>query len=172
MTPWSRRSVLATAAAVGGSLAGCLGSGVAGSEGASTRASPLSLPSLAVAGSPGGTVPVRQPDTVSLLDFFGTWCAPCKPQMAHLRTIREEFPGIHMISITWETDDAAVADFWREYEGTWPVAQDPDLRSGERYGIRSIPTLVLLAADGTEVWCHTGLVAAEDIAAQVEAARA
>jgi thiol-disulfide isomerase/thioredoxin len=172
MTPWSRRAVLATGGAVGASLAGCLGSGIAGSEDVSTRAAPITLPALAEAGSPGGTVPVRQPETVSLIDFFGTWCAPCKPQMAHLRTIREDFPDLHMVSITWESDDTAVGAFWRRYEGTWAVAQDPELRSGERYGIRSIPTLVLLAADGTEVWRHTGLVAAEDIAAEVEAARA
>jgi len=144
-------------------LAGCLGGGGA-SDG-------LTLPALDAAGSPGDAVRVQPPDRVVLLDFFATWCAPCKPQMAHLREVHDEFPGVHLLSITTERDKAAVRAFWREYEGTWPVALDPDLRATERYSAGQVPTLLLLDADGEETWRHVGLAAADTIAAEVEAAR-
>mgnify|MGYP006295268453 CR=1 FL=1 len=157
----SRRDVLLTggSAAIAG-LAGC--SAVLG--GGSGTDSGLHLDTVDVAGSPGGSIPVNPSNEVVLLDFWATWCAPCKPQMAELRQLRQTFPDLHMLSITNETDIDAIKSFWRTYEGTWPVATDPDLETNERFGVRRIPTLIVLDAAGTEQWRHVGLAAAESIA--------
>jgi hypothetical protein len=92
--------------------------------------------------------------------------------MAELRTVRESVDGLHMLSLTREDDTEAVASFWREYEGTWPVARDPRLEAFRAYGIRRIPTLLVLDGSGREVWRHSGLAAADDILERVEAASA
>ena len=166
MKRYARRAVL-SAGGVGlaGALAGCSGV-LGGTSGTDTR----EIDTVAAAGSPGESVAIRPEGRAALLDFFGTWCAPCKPQMAHLRTVDEQFSDLHLLSITWEEDRGAVADFWREYEGTWPVALDPEVRTGERYGVRRIPTLLVLAPDGTETWRHVGLAAVDTIAREVERA--
>lgn len=145
-------------------LAGCLGGG--------DRSGAPTVESLAVGGSPGGPVALEPPDEPVLLDFFATWCAPCVPQMAELRTVHDRVPALHVRSITNESDRDAVAAFWREHEGTWPVALDPDLATNERYDVRRIPTKILLDADGERAWRHTGLAPAADILAAVEEARA
>lgn len=160
----SRRGVLAGAAGTLGSLAGCVG-GTTGSAGAG-----LTLPTVDVGPSPAGEIRVRDPDRVSLLDFFATWCAPCKPQMAELRTVDERFPDLHLLSITQETDTDVIGDFWDRYRGTWPVAMDPELRATEELGANRIPTMIVLDAEGEEVWRHSGLAAAETIAEQVREA--
>ncbi|WP_049900364.1 TlpA family protein disulfide reductase [Halococcus agarilyticus] len=165
----TRRAVLgAGGAGLASAFAGCAGvlGGTGGADGTDTR----EIDTVAVAGSPGESVAIRPQGRVALLDFFGTWCAPCKPQMAHLRTVDERFPDLHLLSITWEEDETAVTDFWREYEGSWPVALDPEVRTGERYGVRRIPTLLVLAPDGTETWRHVGLAAADTIVTEVERA--
>ena len=155
----TRRAVLQAGGAAGlASVAGCLGGPSAGSRG-------LSLEALDVAGSPGGTVPVAPSGTVTLLDFFATWCAPCKPQMRSLRALHAQHGDVHLLSITTESDDDAIREFWRTYEGTWPVAKDPELRATEEFSVGGIPTLIVLDPEGEEVWRHVGLAAREDVEA-------
>lgn len=167
-----RRAFLTGAVTVPVGLAGCVGGGspIGGTDRESPTADVMRIQTLEVAGSPGGTIPVRVPEGVTLLDFWATWCAPCKPQMAELREIRDRFPELHMLSITNESDEAAVKRFWREYNGTWPVAMDAELRTNETYGVTAIPTLLVIDANGEIRWKHVGLAAADTIASEVEAA--
>jgi len=178
---------LAGVAAAGG-LAGCLGQGAGDGDGTaadategdgtSASATPtptpegLQLETLAVGGSSGGSVVVEPAGEAALLDFFATWCAPCKPQMEKLHTVRAENPDLHMLSVSREKETETIESFWTEYEGTWPVAQDTQLLAFQEYNVRRIPTLLVLDASGSEVWRHSGLAAADDILEQVTEARA
>jgi thiol-disulfide isomerase/thioredoxin len=157
-----RRSFLASAVAVG--LAGCLGDGGGGGADAADD----TIETLDVGGSSGDVVPVKPQGRVALLDFWATWCAPCKPQMAEHRTVRDRFPDLHLLSITNESDREPVEAFWLEFGGRWAVAMDPELRTNDRFDVTRIPTLLVVDGDGTELWRHTGLAAAETIAEQLE----
>lgn len=187
MDQQSRRTVLAAATAGVTALAGCSGSaldpsngpesgadggsGTGGETPAEAAGEPIELETLDVEGSPGETLPVRQPDSVTLVDFFATWCKPCEEQMPDLRTVAAENPDVHMVSITTEREAEAVAEFWREHEATWPVALDTEALAIERYGVQGFPTMVIIAPDGEISWRHTGISDAATIGSKLEAAR-
>jgi thiol-disulfide isomerase/thioredoxin len=168
-----RRDVLRAAAAGGvASLAGCLGSvrdALGGDAG--TDRDVLRFDTLDVGGSPGTTVPVRPPDRPALVDFFATWCGPCRPQMETLGRVRQRFERseLHMLSLTTEAAENAVSKFWRQYDGRWPVAVDPESEAVQRYSVKGIPTLVFVGPDGTEHWRHRGLAGFETLEREVAA---
>ena len=178
MRGYDRRTFLAATGAAVTALSGCTqlpgardapgaseGDGTGGQNGAQT------LDTLDVGGSPGETMAVVPDGTVTLLDFFATYCAPCKPQMAELREVRSAFPEVHILSITWERDVETVRSFWREYDGSWPVAMDPEVETGPTYDVQALPTMLIVDAAGTETWRHKGLAEAATIESELEAAR-
>ncbi|SDE78481.1 TlpA family protein disulfide reductase [Halorientalis regularis] len=178
MRGYDRRTFLTATGAAVTALSGCTqlpgsrdGPGASGDGDAGTGDGAQTLDTLDVGGSPGETMAVVPDGTVTLLDFFATYCAPCKPQMAELREVRSAFPDVHMLSITWERDAATVRSFWREYDGTWPVAMDPEVETGPVYDVRALPTMLVVDADGAETWRHKGLAAAATIETELEAAR-
>lgn len=158
-----RRTFLAGGAAALAGLAGCVGGEDA-----------MTVDTLAAPGSPGGEIPVLADGRVTLLDFWATWCAPCRPQMAELGEVRRRYDEatLQMLGITNETDATAIRSFWETYEGAWPVASDPELRTNDRFGVTRIPTKIVFDPDGEEVWRHVGLAAADTVADAVEDARA
>lgn len=167
MTRVTRRGFLATGAVTTVALSGCLGMGNSG-EGS---AEALVVETLDVGGSDGGEVVVKPPDTAVLIDFFATFCPPCKPQMAELGEIDERYPDLHMLSISWERDTDEIEAFWREYDGTWPVAHEPEMRVADRYDIGGrLPTKLVFDTAGEEIWRDSGLSRAETIAEHVERA--
>lgn len=162
MRRFSRRRYLAGVATAAG-LAGCLG----GNDSGSTP-SGLTLDTVATASTDGGSVQVRPAGEPALVDFFATWCAPCKPQMAELVSVNNRFPDLHLVSITRGESEQEIKQFWADYKGTWPVATDPGLDAFQAYSVKGVPTKVLVGSDGTETWRHKGLASADTIAEQVE----
>jgi thiol-disulfide isomerase/thioredoxin len=154
-----RRALRAIGTAIGTGLAGCtgrlptVGESNAGSPDASTSTAgaPLALPSAVTRGDfPDGRVRLVKPGRVSLLNFFTTWCTPCKREMPAFRELRAAFDRdqLHLVSITPEVDEGLIGEFWREYEGTWPVVTDPSLRATERWDATSYPTNLVFNPDG------------------------
>jgi thiol-disulfide isomerase/thioredoxin len=166
-----RRLLGTTGASLAAGIAGCLGGGSGGGDGTETPDG-LTVETVAVGDLQSETMAVTPAGEVVLLDFFATWCAPCKPQMDHLGEIHGRFPDVHMLSITWESDTDLVTEFWTDHDGTWPVAKDPEVRTGEEFGVDRIPTMLIFDAEGTEVWRHSGLAATDSIAEQLRAAGA
>ncbi|MFB6101674.1 MAG: TlpA family protein disulfide reductase [Haloplanus sp.] len=147
---------LGTAMSIG--FAGCTNrpsSDAPSSNGSPTSANqPLRLPSVVTRGDlPDGEVRLKAPGTVTLLNFFATWCKPCQREMPDFRKLRAEYDAdaLHMVSITPEVDETLIRTFWTEYEGTWPVVTDPALKATDRWNANSYPTNLVFDADGIPV---------------------
>lgn len=150
----SRRAFVGAAGTAAlSTVAGCSsvlgGSPGGGSSPASS--SGLRLPSVVTAGDlPDGRVPLVKDGRVSLVNFFTTWCKPCRREMPDFRKLRAEYGAdtLHMVSVTPEVDEELIRSFWEEYDGTWPVLTDSSLAATSKYGANSYPTNLLFDRAG------------------------
>jgi thiol-disulfide isomerase/thioredoxin len=102
---------------------------------------------------------------VTVVDFWATWCAPCRVSMPRVQAIwREYHPrGVDLYSV--DTDDPSaeretqVHDFLRGNGLEFPVVLD-DGTAASAFAVAVLPTMVVVDRDGRVVWNHAGLLTA------------
>ena len=85
-----------------------------------------------------------------LLNFWATWCVPCREEMPTLERLSRERRGslvILGISVDAVGRDKVQA-FVRELGLTFPILLDPETVVGKRYRVRALPTSFLIDRDG------------------------
>lgn len=97
---------------------------------------------------------------VVILNFFATWCGPCKKEMPELVSFYERHSRKPLVVIGIDADESPerVEKFVSRYAVTFPVGIDRGEEIGDSYGVRSLPTTVLIGAEGTIEFFHMGPV--------------
>ena len=89
-----------------------------------------------------------------LLDFWATWCEPCRKQVPHLKALWDRFgedPRFEMIGLSFDTSAKELREYMRTHGLAWTQAVvEKGFKSdlAELYDIRSIPTILLVGPDG------------------------
>ncbi len=111
-----------------------------------------------------------QRGTVIVLDFWATWCGPCRKALPELHKIadwaKEEKLSVKIYTVNvWERGpkgdgpDArleAAQNFWTKQNFTLPVLMDYSDGIGGAYGVTGIPTTVVIDPEGIVRAIHTG----------------
>lgn len=88
--------------------------------------------------------------TVTILNFWATWCPPCKKEMPSIEKLHQEMKGydfrIAAVSVGEKT--ATVADFIQREKYTFPVFLDEQGKLGGIMATQGIPTTYILDASG------------------------
>jgi thiol-disulfide isomerase/thioredoxin len=102
---------------------------------------------------------------VVVIDFWATWCGPCRKGLPGLQKFADEMKGndkvvVHPVNV-WERtkgDDLvkAVGDFWTKQGFTMQVLLDPEANFIGQYGFQGIPACIVIGPDGKLVATHIG----------------
>ncbi|MFN5047175.1 TlpA family protein disulfide reductase [Roseateles sp.] len=153
-----RRDALRKAALLG--LGACSLS-VLAQDGALRRPWPAGTPTppVALPGFEGPGFELAQArGKVVLLNFWASWCEPCRSEMPALELLaqRYEARGLQVLAVNHRETDAALRRFLQQMPVDLPILRDADGAVARAYGVRIFPTSVLIARDGRAAFSVIG----------------
>ena len=101
---------------------------------------------------------------VVILNFFATWCGPCRAEMPELeRYQRQAGDAVRLVGVDAQEARELVVSFIDQMKTTFPVVIDDGVVQ-RRYGVDSFPTTVVIGADGRIKLYEVGMIANTDVA--------
>ncbi len=97
---------------------------------------------------------------VVLIDFWATWCGPCREALPHIQEIARKFAGqpLVVLSVSLDSDDAKWKDFVNKNEMTWLQYRDGRFTGSMAtwFDVTAIPSTFSIDADGVLEDQHVG----------------
>ncbi len=170
-SPPSQRSVrlpVIAVAVVLGLLMALLGWQVAIGDGGDVRSELVGRAAPAITGTAldGTVVNIdRSRGSWVLVNFFATWCVPCIREHPELVEFAERHgpdgPGVpvQVISVAFDDNADAIASFFAQRGGDWPVLTEGTGSIALDYGVRGVPESFLVSPAGQVVAVFYGVTA-------------
>ena len=84
------------------------------------------------------------------LNFWATWCPPCREEMPSMETLHQEMDGraFAILAVNVREDPRMVEDFVEDHGYQFPVLLDESGAVSTQYGVRGIPTSYFISPEG------------------------
>jgi thiol-disulfide isomerase/thioredoxin len=95
---------------------------------------------------------------VTLLDFWATWCGPCRHALPGLKQLASVYGGssFEVISVNEDDDQGAWQQFIAQNGMNWTQRFDAGHQMMRQYGAGALPTYILIGKDGNVVQQYVG----------------
>ncbi len=88
---------------------------------------------------------------VVLLNFWATWCAPCRSEMPGMERVWQQYRdrGFAVVAVSVDAGgEKRIAGFVRRLKLGYPILLDPDSEVAERYNVSGLPASFLIDREG------------------------
>ena len=95
---------------------------------------------------------------VVLLDFWATWCDPCREEVPHFVELQSKYRdrGLQIVGVSMDDGPEPVRDFFQHFKINYPVVMG-NAKIGELYGgVLGLPIAFLIGRDGHIYGKHIG----------------
>jgi peroxiredoxin len=129
---------------------------------AATAAAPAAgqpAPDFALRGLDGQNLRLReQRGHVVLLNFWASWCGPCREEMPQLSRLHDKYraAGLQLLGVNVDDDASNAASVATKLAVKFPVLLDTDKQVSKLYDISAMPSTVLIDRDGRVRHLHKG----------------
>ena len=110
---------------------------------------------------------------VVYLDFWASWCAPCRKSMPFMEALHQELAseGLRILAVNLDDEQALALKFVERYGVTYTNLFDGMATLPEMYKVMGMPTAVLIDRKGVVRWVHAGFSSKDEaeIRQQIEA---
>jgi thiol-disulfide isomerase/thioredoxin len=99
-----------------------------------------------------------------LLNFWATWCGPCKVEMPWLVELQNKYSaqGFQVLGIAMEDDPGPVEEFTKQLGVNYTILMGKNA-VGDAYAVHGLPTTYYIGRNGKIVDRHIGLVSLSEI---------
>ena len=89
---------------------------------------------------------------IMILNFWATWCAPCRREMPSLEKLTHQYPEVKVYAINMEKPNKLKAQDFFKFIGvlSLDIYFDPELKLVKQFKMRGLPTSILIDKDGNE----------------------
>jgi cytochrome c biogenesis protein CcmG/thiol:disulfide interchange protein DsbE len=126
---------------------------------ASTQANGRTAPSVRLRAIDGSTVELKNLNgKVLLVDFWASWCLPCKAVFPKLNALHDEFKrkDVEVVAINVDEKRRDADAFLAATPHTLRVLLDPRMAAADAFRVRQIPTAFVIDRSGTIRYTHEG----------------
>lgn len=113
---------------------------------------------------------------VTLIDFWATWCVPCKRDLPELKAAYKKYHsnGFDIISVSLDRDEAKVRDFLEKNQIPWRVIRvenEAESPLCKKYGVKGLPDYFMLDRQGILRATRPTLMSEEGVILQEKVAK-
>ena len=93
---------------------------------------------------------------VVVLDFWASWCAPCRRALPHMATIQAYNKGVQVVAVNIDDDRSNGIDFLKRNRVRVIALYDAQKSVAERYDVSAMPSALIIDRRGIVRYVHVG----------------
>lgn len=125
----------------------------------STQADSIAASDFSLPSNQGDTINLAdQRGKVVLINFWATWCGPCRKEMPALEALYKQYQnqGLEILAISVDSDPVVAETFIAKQDISFPILFDPENQVSTAYHAMAMPTTAIINQEGQVHYVHQG----------------